>query len=134
MVRDPEWEGVIDGEVCGIGALAESVRSFLHWVPIKLETREALRLCVSCGDALAREVIHCSMVVTVLVLVLVLLLLVVLVVTIDLAYRCDLDGDANNFRMRGQRYFFFLPLRRSHASESLYSEDNCTGRTFLVPD
>lgn len=55
-VRDSEWEGVIDGEVCGLGALAESVKTFLHWVPIKLETRDALRLCVSCGDTLAREV------------------------------------------------------------------------------
>lgn len=56
MVRDPEWEGVVDGEVCGLGPLADSVRTFMHWVPIKLEAKEALRLCVSCGDALAREV------------------------------------------------------------------------------
>lgn len=58
VVRDPEWEGVVDGEVCGLGPLADSVRTFLHWVPIKLETREALRLCASCGDALAREVMY----------------------------------------------------------------------------
>ncbi|CAN0183838.1 unnamed protein product, partial [Pylaiella littoralis] len=49
------WEGVVDGEVCGLGPLADSIRVFLHWVPIKLDTSEALRLCVSCGDALARE-------------------------------------------------------------------------------
>lgn len=55
-MRDPEWEGVVDGEVCGLGPLADSIRVFLHWVPIKLDTSEALRLCVSCGDALAREV------------------------------------------------------------------------------
>lgn len=48
---------MVDGEVCGLGPLADSVRVFLHWVPIKLDTSEALRLCVSCGDALAREVI-----------------------------------------------------------------------------
>lgn len=58
VVRDPEWEGVVDGEVCGLGPLAGSVRTFLHWVPIKLEARETLRLGVSCGDALAREVIQ----------------------------------------------------------------------------
>lgn len=56
-MRDPEWEGVVDGEVCGLGPLADSVQAFLHWVPIKLDKSEALRLCVSCGDALAREVI-----------------------------------------------------------------------------
>lgn len=56
VVRDPEWEGVVDGEVCGLGSLADSVKTFLHWVPIKLDGREALRLCASCGDALAREV------------------------------------------------------------------------------
>lgn len=54
--RDPQWEGVIDGEVCGLGPIAKSVQTFLHWVAIKLETTDALRLCVSCGDALAREV------------------------------------------------------------------------------
>lgn len=57
VVRDPEWEGVVDGEVCGLGPLADSVQVFLHWVPIKLDKNEAMRLCVSCGDALAREVI-----------------------------------------------------------------------------
>lgn len=57
MVRDPEWEGVVDGEVCGLGSLADAIQEFLHWVPIKLEAREALRLCVSCGDALAQEVL-----------------------------------------------------------------------------
>lgn len=56
VVRDPEWEGVVDGEICGLGPLADSVRTFLHWVPIKLDSREALRLSASCGDALAREV------------------------------------------------------------------------------
>lgn len=56
MVRNPELEGVADGEVCGLGVLAETVRTFLHWVPIKLGTNDALRLCVSCGDALAQEV------------------------------------------------------------------------------
>eukprot|EP00903_Cladosiphon_okamuranus_P012352 g11581.t1 len=55
VVRDPHWEGVVDGEICGLGPLAESVRTLLHWVPIKLDSREALRLCASCGDALARE-------------------------------------------------------------------------------
>lgn len=55
-MRDPDWEGVVDGEVCGLGPLADSVKTFLHWVPIKLDAREALRLCASCGDALAREV------------------------------------------------------------------------------
>ncbi|CAM9209213.1 unnamed protein product [Ectocarpus sp. 4 AP-2014] len=55
VVRDPEWEGVVDGEVCGLGPLAESVRTFLHWVPIKLEMKDALQLCVSCADALAQE-------------------------------------------------------------------------------
>lgn len=59
VVRDPDWQGVVDGEVCGLGALAESVRTFLHWVPIKLEMKDALRLCVSCGDALAQEVSNC---------------------------------------------------------------------------
>lgn len=58
-MRDPEWEGVVDGEVGGLGAIADSVRTFLHWVPIKLETREALRLCVSCGDTLSQEVRWC---------------------------------------------------------------------------
>lgn len=42
--------------MCGLGPLAESVRTFLHWVPIKLEMKDALRLCVSCADALAQEV------------------------------------------------------------------------------
>lgn len=55
-VRDPQWEGVVDGEVCGLGPIAKSVQTFLHWVAIKLETTDALRLCTSCGDALAREV------------------------------------------------------------------------------
>ncbi|CAM9135050.1 unnamed protein product [Scytosiphon promiscuus] len=55
VVRDPELDGVIDGEVGGFGPIAESVQTFLHWVPIKLETGEALRLCVSCGDALSQE-------------------------------------------------------------------------------
>eukprot|EP00752_Nemacystus_decipiens_P012187 g10805.t1 len=55
VVRDPEWEGVVDGEVCGLGPLADIVKTFLHWVPIKLDAREALRLCASCGDGLARE-------------------------------------------------------------------------------
>lgn len=46
----------MDGEVCGLGALADSVKAFMYWVPIKLKTNEALRLCVSCGDALVEEV------------------------------------------------------------------------------
>lgn len=56
MVRNPESDGVVDGEVCGSGALADAVQTFLHWIHIKLETAEALRLCVSCGDALAKQV------------------------------------------------------------------------------
>ena len=56
VVRDPEWEGVVDGEVCVLGPLADIIKTFLHWVPIKLDAREALRLCASCGEALAREV------------------------------------------------------------------------------
>lgn len=55
-MRDPQWDGVVDGEVCGQGALAESIKTFLYWVPVKLGTNDALRLCVSCGDALVREV------------------------------------------------------------------------------
>lgn len=47
---------MVDGEVCGLGPLEESVRTFLHWVPIKLEMKDAFRLCVSCADALAQEV------------------------------------------------------------------------------
>lgn len=55
-MRDPQWDGVVDGEVCGQGALAESINTFLYWLPVKLGTNDALRLCVSCGDALVREV------------------------------------------------------------------------------
>lgn len=56
VIRNPQSDRVVDGEVCGSGAIADEVQAFLHWVPIKLETAEALRLCVSCGDTLVKQV------------------------------------------------------------------------------